>query len=391
MTHSRTIDGELVRSSLSKILGSETFSRSERLRTFLDYVVKKEQEGLGHQLKGYTIGVDVFARTESFDPGGDPLVRVQAGKLRKLLQQYYTNEGAEDTIRIQVPVGGYVPVYEWQEQQDGGLENPAESHDGDSGTIGIPAADIAGNAASAGPWGRYRLASAGLLAVTVLNITALGLHATSRYLVPKEATAISSPSGYYREASALPRITVANNHTASPVSAPLADALRHATIQLASVELVSSFSQADALVRQDEQLDFILSISPADDQGGILLSLHHKPSGELVHSETVAEKSLHSVSERAFAASSFASHSLAVNSSVYAYADQNASSSRLMQCLKATQDYHLEKSRQTFQAAWGCQSELVPTEHPERFISELETLTSMAREREAGRLPLTGA
>lgn len=391
MTHSRTIDGELVRSSLSKILESETFSRSERLRTFLDYVVKKEQEGLGHQLKGYTIGVDVFARTESFDPGGDPLVRVQAGKLRKLLQQYYTSEGAEDAIRIQVPVGGYVPIYEWQDARDDGAEQAADAEKNVAGFTHVAATDLADDAAGAGIWGRYRLASAGLLAVTVLNITALGLHATSRYLVPKEATAISSPAAYFRETSALPRIALANNHSASPISAPLADALRHATIQLASVELVSSFSQADALVRQDEQLDFILSISPADDQGGILLSLHHKPSGELVHSETLAEKGLHSVSERAFAASSFASHSLGVSSSIYAYADQNAYSSRLMQCLKATQDYRLEKSRQTFQAAWGCQSELVPTEHPERFISELETLTSMAREREAGRLPLTGA
>ncbi|MCJ8238848.1 hypothetical protein [Peteryoungia algae] len=106
------IDSRQVAEALGSVLSSRTFARSERLRSFLKFVVEMEQLGLAHQLKGYTIGIDVFSRDEGFDPGTDPLVRVQAGKLRRLLNQFYAEEGREEALRIRIPLGGYVPTYE---------------------------------------------------------------------------------------------------------------------------------------------------------------------------------------------------------------------------------------------------------------------------------------
>jgi len=106
------IDGGQVSDALQRVLRSRTFARSERLRSFLKFIVEMEQLGLSHQLKGYTIGIDVFSRSHGFDPGTDPLVRVQAGKLRKLLNQFYASEGRDDPLRIRIPLGGYVPVYD---------------------------------------------------------------------------------------------------------------------------------------------------------------------------------------------------------------------------------------------------------------------------------------
>lgn len=112
MSTASRIDGAEVSDALQRVLTSRTFARSERLRSFLKFIVEMEQLGLSHQLKGYTIGIDVFSRDAGFDPGTDPLVRVQAGKLRKLLHQYYTSEGRDETLRISIPLGSYVPVYE---------------------------------------------------------------------------------------------------------------------------------------------------------------------------------------------------------------------------------------------------------------------------------------
>ena len=381
MTDARTADGALVMTSLQKILESETFSRSERLRTFLNYVVRKEQEGLAHQLKGYSIGVDVFARNESFDPGGDPLVRVQAGKLRKLLRQYYETEGADDALRIEIPVGGYVPAYTFQTPGEAATDETASPSYG-AGKDAPPVV-IAATAAPSSFWSRFRLASTGLLALTVLNITALGLHATSRYLVPATDGAGAEVAGLTRDASALPRIAIRNDVGHSPLAASLADSFRVALGQLAFVELVEDFDRANRIARQNDALDFTLSIDRSEKPGHLDVRLMHNASGEVFHTEGVPEADLHLVSERTFAASTFAGRRLSMNGQLYAFANKNDHSSSLMSCLAAMNEYKLHKSRQTFDTAWSCQSALVPSNEPDRLLSEPHHLISLAREAEA--------
>ena len=98
-----------MRDELERILSSETFKRSERARELLSYLVAREQLGEAELLKGYAIAVDVFGKDSEFDSSTDAVVRVQAGRLRELLTQYYAAEGRRDPIRLVIPRGSYVP------------------------------------------------------------------------------------------------------------------------------------------------------------------------------------------------------------------------------------------------------------------------------------------
>ena len=101
-----------VRETLERMLASETFGRSERARKLLRYLVEREQAGEADRLKGFSIAMDVFGKDGDFDPSTDAVVRVQAGRLRELLQHYFANEGVAEPVRIAIPRGGYVPAYE---------------------------------------------------------------------------------------------------------------------------------------------------------------------------------------------------------------------------------------------------------------------------------------
>src|SRR3954451_16640802 len=84
---------------------------SERKRRFLKYVVQEPLAGRADRIKACTIAVDVFDRDPSFDPLADPVVRIEAGRLRRCLEHCYLAEGAADRIRITIPKGGYVPQF----------------------------------------------------------------------------------------------------------------------------------------------------------------------------------------------------------------------------------------------------------------------------------------
>jgi serine/threonine-protein kinase len=96
---------EAVAAQLTRILASPQFAHSERLSRFLKLAVEVAQNG--ESLKEYRIGVDVFDRGKDFDPRTDPIVRVQAAKLRSKLLEYYAGGGASDPLVISVPKGGY--------------------------------------------------------------------------------------------------------------------------------------------------------------------------------------------------------------------------------------------------------------------------------------------
>jgi TolB-like protein len=85
--------------------------RSKKLCQFLRFTVEEVLHGHGSELKEYAIAVGVFKRNREFDPGADPIVRVQARRLRSKLEQYYQTEGRDDPIQIEYPVGGYSPVF----------------------------------------------------------------------------------------------------------------------------------------------------------------------------------------------------------------------------------------------------------------------------------------
>jgi TolB-like protein len=94
-----------------RILSSPQFSRSETLSRLLRFIVELTLDGKTNELKEYRLGVDVLGRGKNFDPRIDPIVRMQAAKLRSRLAEYYDNEGRADPIVISIPKGGYVPTF----------------------------------------------------------------------------------------------------------------------------------------------------------------------------------------------------------------------------------------------------------------------------------------
>ncbi|HUI56006.1 MAG TPA: hypothetical protein VLY04_13615 [Bryobacteraceae bacterium] len=100
-----------IREELNRVLASHEFRTSKRSQDFLRYVVDNTLSGHGDMLKERTIGIDVFGRSTSYDPSDDATVRVKAGEVRKRLGLYYSDQGARDPIRIELPSGTYVPEF----------------------------------------------------------------------------------------------------------------------------------------------------------------------------------------------------------------------------------------------------------------------------------------
>ena len=100
-----------VRTQLERMIASDDFNRSPQLGAFLRFVVEAVLQGKSDRIKAYTIGVDVLRRDAKFDPQLDPIVRVEATRLRRTIDRYYAGRGADDTIRIDLPRGSYIPTF----------------------------------------------------------------------------------------------------------------------------------------------------------------------------------------------------------------------------------------------------------------------------------------
>lgn len=105
---------------LERILKSNEFIGSDRTRRFLRYVVEETLAGRGDRIKAFSVAVAAFDRDESFDPQTDPIVRIEAGRLRRSLERYYLVAGPTDPVWIEIPRGTYVPDFSWQSVQGSG-------------------------------------------------------------------------------------------------------------------------------------------------------------------------------------------------------------------------------------------------------------------------------
>jgi hypothetical protein len=113
------MNAERVRVQLDRILASAAFADAERASSFLRFVVLRALAGRAGELKESVIAVEALGRNPSFDSKSDPIVRVEARRLRDRLDSFYRREGAEDRILISVPKGGYIP--EFSERQSATL------------------------------------------------------------------------------------------------------------------------------------------------------------------------------------------------------------------------------------------------------------------------------
>lgn len=100
-----------VRRQLEKILASPDFDASGRSRELLGFIVEEALAGREENLSQAAIATAVFRRKDDFDPLTDPIVRIQAGRLRRSLERYYLLAGSGDALRIELPKGSYVPAF----------------------------------------------------------------------------------------------------------------------------------------------------------------------------------------------------------------------------------------------------------------------------------------
>ena len=122
-------DGRAIRQQLDRILTSGPFVQSQRRQRFLEYIVHETLAGRGERLKGYSIALEVFGRPDTFDPIVDPIVRIEAGRLRDKLRHYYDTEGMSDPIRIELPRGGYRPRIAFRDPGDGASSHFPRTHE----------------------------------------------------------------------------------------------------------------------------------------------------------------------------------------------------------------------------------------------------------------------
>jgi len=167
------VSAAVCRNELDRILASAEFDTTDRGRRFLRYVVEESLAGRGDRIKAYSVAVEVFGRDASFDPQSDPIVRIEAGHLRRALERYYLTGGVDDPIRITIPKGGYVPVFmpgrpEAQQPANQPAATPAED--------GAPHAPAPAEPAGATPgrleWRRPMIAAALLFALLAVGSAA---------------------------------------------------------------------------------------------------------------------------------------------------------------------------------------------------------------------------
>lgn len=102
----RAVEDQLIR-----VLASKPFAQSPRMSRFLRFTVERALRGESALIKEYVLGVEVFDRKGAYDPRVDPIVRVEARRLRSKLNSYYEGEGADDPVIIEFPKGAYVPRF----------------------------------------------------------------------------------------------------------------------------------------------------------------------------------------------------------------------------------------------------------------------------------------
>jgi TolB-like protein len=111
---------------LDRIISSPEFRATDRQKEFLRFVVEKSIEGRSDIIKGYTIATQILGRKENFNQTTDPIVSVEAGRLRRALERYYLASGSQDPVRIDIPKGSFVPTFQFLSRDGSALDGPGK-------------------------------------------------------------------------------------------------------------------------------------------------------------------------------------------------------------------------------------------------------------------------
>lgn len=354
---------QTIRILQERIVSSTTFARSERLRAFFCYVVTKELEGAGHQLKGYTIGIDVFGRTQAFNADSDPLVRVHAGKLRKLLDAYYAGEGAGDEWKIIIPKGTYVPEYHRWPQCPRLNAAPAVaatsvSTPAPQDTEIRPVTPAKKQMGKASAWLPAPLSSPlALLAILPLlllaPLTSPGMTGNIEANA-KLAAIIHAPS------HELPSLTVRSSWPASDKTADFAAAVRAASTHYNTVATKHGPMRHVTEKQTLSPLSFTMQISRQASPPALVVALFNDKSREKLRSDIIPDERVTKEADILFESVSLVSRILSVRGDIFRFATARNIQSSLMDCMISTDAYRRIQTKETFQVANTCQEQLSP-------------------------------
>lgn len=202
---------EAVRHALERVSSSKAFSQSDSLKRFIQYIVEARLEGKEGELKEFTIGAEVFERGESYDPRIDPIVRVQATRLRSKLRDYYQDEGSSDALVIELPKGAYVPSFRPREASS----SESTTRDGSRG-VSLPRSLgwVAALAAAAvvvifavTNRGTDNVAGGDVRSLVVLPFTDMSVAQDQQYYGDGLADEITSTLAEVRDLDVVPRMT----------------------------------------------------------------------------------------------------------------------------------------------------------------------------------------
>ncbi|ESW82189.1 MULTISPECIES: hypothetical protein [unclassified Mesorhizobium] len=376
-----------VRETLERLLASETFGRSERARKLLRYLVEREQAGEADRLKGFSIAMDVFGKDGDFDSSTDAVVRVQAGRLRELLQHYFANEGIAEPVRIAIPRGGYVPSYELnairlpvgQEPLAAAVAALPGSPD-QAALDAVPAAATASGVTEPGPSLARHLQFfwvAMTLVILMLGVLILR-QGSGALLASSDPTAVVETAGVTSSIAspsmeALPLVYIAVKAT-GPEAGRVAASLRAGLAGFDTIDFIGR----DADSKRDPSTDptsFVFDVLPGPMAGDVTLELQSVATGRVLLSRslTAADSAPGTVEDRIAA---ILSSTVPASGPLYSYIEQNGIQTGLTSCLILNDRYYLDQSTRTHEAAYRCLDNLAGQGAKSSLVySELASLT----------------
>ncbi|RWE37506.1 MAG: hypothetical protein EOS79_24795 [Mesorhizobium sp.] len=365
-----------VRETLERLLASETFGRSERARRLLRYLVEREQAGEGDRLKGLSIAMDVFGKDGDFDASTDAVVRVQAGRLRELLEHYFANEGIAEPVRIAIPRGGYVPSYELN-----AIRLPAEAERADGGKAAPPSAEhfeppsparaaradaaplmtAPAPPASASSLARQLRFFWAAMVVVIAMLSVLVIRQGNAFLHSDDATApveVETATGSVAPDifDTLPLIYMAIKAD-GPEAARVATSLRAGLAGFDTIDFIGR--DADATRdRSADPVSFVFDLIPGPAAGDVMIELQSVATGRVLLSRnlTSAESAPGAVESNI---ANLLTSTIPASGAIYNYIDQSDIRTGQIGCLVLNDRYYLDQSAKTHEAAYRCLEKLV--------------------------------
>jgi len=253
-----------IEEELDRILSSKVFAAAQRSQSFLRYVVERSLADAPGPLKEFSIAMDVFARSSDYDPSIDATVRVEAGRLRSRLREYYDEEGSGDPIHIDLPKGGYHPTFAFRDGKIGAakevplLVEQAESVETTPGQR-VPLS-----------WGRWTAVGVVLLALTAAGVW--------RWHQRSQTTVSDSGASQQIALAVLPFA----NETGDKANDYLADGLTDNLIrQLSEIPPLKVMSRG-AVYRFRSSSDKAVSVGRSLHVNSVLTGEIHRTNGKLI-------------------------------------------------------------------------------------------------------------